>query len=109
MRNTIFLPFGLKVALFCEPILVALAITSGIGCLRKSKLAGRVIGSILAVALILYYAVTSIASLKLAWSPIQRIISLEGLLGPTLVYGVILFLLNTRLKSCFEPLSETSA
>lgn len=100
--KSIFVPFGTKIIWCCEPILVALAVISGIGCLKRLKLCGRVLGSLFSIAVIVYYSVTSIASLKLAWTPVARIIVVEGMVGPTIVYGTVLFFLNTRLKSTFE-------
>ena len=108
-RGTIFLPFGTAVAVVCESLLIILAFLSGVGCLKRSLVLGRYVGSACCVAMMAYYAASGVASLKMASTPIARILFIQWLLASLIVYGAILILLNTWLRSSFPKKAERSA
>ena len=108
-QGTIFLPFGMAIAVVCESLLILLAFLSGVGCLKRSLMLGRYVGSACCVAMMAYYTASSVASLKMASAPIVRILFLQWLLSPLIVYGAILILLNTWLRNSFTEKAEKSA
>jgi hypothetical protein len=109
VSNTIFVPYGLKVAVPAELLLIALASVAGAGCVKRSKCLGRYLGSIFCVVAICYFLVTGLASYRMAPSPILRIIFLEWLIAPAIVYSVVLLLINTKLRAGYEESGPKSA
>jgi hypothetical protein len=108
-RGTVFLPYGLKVAVPCEVVLIVLSAIFGYGCLKRSAVFGRYVGSVTCVLITTYYAVVGFASFKMAAAPAVRIIFIEWMVAPALLYATMFVLLNTRLKKEFGTDKSTSA